>query len=143
MDATGNLAYFNDPNSVVVDASGNVYVADLGNYAIRKITSAGVVTTVVGGHTQTTLVNLPSCLAIDKTGNIYIADEGGRILEFTTNNSLYVLAGGLNIAGFTNGAGNQALFNKPQGIAVDSNGVVYVADQNNNCIRTIVVTKVL
>ncbi|MGZ3872871.1 MAG: NHL repeat-containing protein [Mucilaginibacter sp.] len=136
---TGTAALFNDPNGVAVDAAGNVYVADQGNSAIRKITSAGVVTTIAGGPTQTDLVNLPSGLALDKDGNIYITDESGRIMECTTANVLYILAGTLNSPGFVNGVGTSALFNNPQAIAVDANNNIYVADQNNNCIRKLTV----
>jgi len=141
VDATGALAAFSTPNSIIVDASGNLYVADVGNFALRKVAPGGIVTTLIGGPSQPTVLNLPSNLAIDKTGNIYIVDEGGRVLEYTTNNILYVLAGS-ETAGFTNGTGASAQFNKPQGIAVDANGNIYVADQNNNSIRKITVTMV-
>jgi len=140
IDATDESAAFNNPSGVAVDASGNVYVADQGNSSLRKITPAGVVTTIVGNPSQTTILNYPSAIAIDKTGNVYIADEGGRIFEFTTGNSLDLLAGTSNIAGFVNGSGTTALFSDPQSIAVDANGNIYVADQNNNCIRKITVT---
>jgi sugar lactone lactonase YvrE len=139
VDATGTGASFNNPTGLVADAGGNVYVADQGNSAIRKITPAGVVTTIVGGATQSTLVNLPSGIAIDKQGNLYIVDEGGRVLKFTTGNVLYILAGTFNVSGFVNGSGAAALFNNPQGITVDDNGNIYVADQYNDCIRKITV----
>ena len=142
IDGTGTGASFNYPNSIVIDASGNLYVADQNNAAIRKVTSAGVVTTLVGGPSQLTLLNLPSALAIDKSGNLYIADEGGRILEYTTTNILYILAGTANVSGFVNGAGTSAQFSNPQSLAIDAGGNIYVADQNNNCIRKIVVTLV-
>lgn len=140
INATGTAAAFKNPNGVAVDASGNVYVADKGNSAIRKITSAGVVTTLAGGPTQSELVNYPAGIAIDKQGNIYIADEGGRIIECTTGNVLYILAGSLNVSGFVNGSGTSALFNGPQALTVDADNNIYVSDQNNNCIRKLTVT---
>jgi len=142
VDNTGALAAFNSPNSLAVDASGNIYVADQGNSAIRKVTPAGVTTTLAGNPTQPTLVNLPAGLTIDKAGNLYIADESGRIMEFTTTNTLNLLAGSINVAGFVDGAGTAAQFSKPQGITVDASGNIYVADQNNNCIRKIVISLV-
>jgi streptogramin lyase len=141
INATGSAAYFNNPNGVAVDATGNVYVADQGNSAIRKITPEGVVTTIAGGPTQTDLINYPAGIALDKQGNIYIADEGGRIMECTTANVLYILAGTLNVSGFVNGAGTTALFHSPQAITVDANNNIYVADQDNNCIRKLTVTR--
>jgi sugar lactone lactonase YvrE len=142
IDATGESAAFNNPSGIVLDSQGNMYVTDQGNSALRKITSAGVVTTIVGNPSQTFLLNYPSAITIDKTGNLYIADESGRVLEFATNNSLYVLAGTSNVAGFVNGTNAAALFSNPQGIAIDANGNIYVADQNNNCIRKVTVTLV-
>ena len=139
-NGTGPNAAFNSPNGVAVDATGNVYVADLGNSAIRKVTPAGVATTVAGGPSQSDLLNYPAGIAIDKQGNFFICDEGGRIFEYTTTNILYTLAGSLNSPGFTNGTGTIAQFSNPQGIAVNANGNIYVADKNNNCIRKITVT---
>ncbi|MDB5086069.1 MAG: repeat-containing protein [Mucilaginibacter sp.] len=141
INATGAAAAFDNPNGVAVDAAGNVYVADQGNSAIRKITSAGVVTTIAGGPTQTDLINYPAGIALDTQGNIYIADEGGRIMECTTANVLYILAGSLNTPGFVNGAGTAALFNNPQALTVDASGNIYVADQDNNCIRKLTVVR--
>jgi len=138
-NATGTAAVFNSPNDVAVDSKGNVYVADLKNYCIRKITSAGVVTTLLGGSIQTTLIGTPVAVYVDTNDNLYIADETGRIIEFTTtNNIVYILAGTSNIYGYQDGAGTSALFNNPQGVAVDAQGNVYVADYSNNVIRKIV-----
>ncbi len=140
VDATDELASFSSPSGVAVDASGNVYVSDQGNSAIRKINPSNVVTTIAGGLTQPGLLNLPAALTIDKSGNLYIVDEGGRIFEYTSANVLYNLAGALNKSGLVNGFGTTALFSNPQGIAIDANGNIYVADQYNNCIRKITIT---
>jgi len=142
-DGTGTNSAFNSPSGVAVDTKGNVYVADLNNYCIRKVTQGGVVTTVAGGVVQTTLIGSPTGIGSDTKGNIYITDEGGRILEITTGSTtdvLYVLAGSANTTGYVDGTGLQAKFNNPQGVAVDTQGNVYVADYNNNVIRKIVVT---
>jgi len=140
VDATNEFASFSSPSGVAVDASGNVYVADEGNAAIRKINPSEVVTTIAGGATQPGLLNLPAGITIDKAGNLYIVDEGGRIFEYTTANVLYNLAGTLNKSGLVNGVGTSALFSNPQGIAIDASGNLYVADQYNSCIRKITIT---
>jgi sugar lactone lactonase YvrE len=140
IDATDEAAFFNNPTGVAVDSKGNVYVTDQGNSSLRMVSSAGVVTTLVGNPVQTTLLNYPSAITIDALGNLYIVDESGRIFEFTTAKVLYLLAGKLNTAGFTNGVGSVALFNNPQGISIDANNNIYVADQFNNCIRKITIT---
>ena len=137
VDTLGTLAYFNKPAAIAVDASGNAFVCDQANYSLRRITPAGSVRTIAGNPKQTKLINLPSGLAFDLNGNLFICDEGGRVLEYTKNAVLYVLAGSLNVSGYKDGAGISALFNNPQGITVDANGNIYVADQNNNCIRKI------
>ena len=140
INGTAAAAFFNNPTGVAVDSKGNLYVTDQGNSALRKITSAQVVTTLAGNPTQTSLVNLPSALTIDASGNLFIADEGGRIFEYTSAGAFNFLAGALNTSGFVNGDGATARFNYPQGIAVDASGNIYVADQYNNCIRKITLT---
>ncbi|MBS1521865.1 MAG: hypothetical protein JST50_12760 [Bacteroidetes bacterium] len=135
---TGAYASFRYPSSLILDSQGNIYVADLGNSAIRKITPAAVVTTIAGGPGQTSLLGSPIALATDASGNFFIADESGRIIELTSSLILYDLAGTTNVAGFANGSGTAAQFNNPQGICVTSSGI-YVGDSNNNMIRKVVV----
>jgi sugar lactone lactonase YvrE len=132
-------AEFNYPTDVAVDAQGNIYVADELNNAIREI-SGGAVTTFAGGNGQPMVMGSPGAITIDSKGNLFITDTFGRILEITAAKVLYVLAGGYKTVGYANGSGASALFNSPQGITVDAQGNVYVADLNNNCIRKLAVT---
>jgi sugar lactone lactonase YvrE len=138
--STGVYAFFRRPTGVVVDPStGNIYVADGGNNAIRQVTPAGVVTTIAGGPVQAALVGAASNLAIDKNSTIYISDQSGRIIELTSGRNLYVLAGAANVNGYADGSGVSAQFNVPLGIAVDAQGNIYIADFNNNMIRKMVI----
>ncbi len=138
----GVWGYFRHPCAIAIDANDNLYIADRGNSAIREITPAGVITTIAGGPGQTALVGLPSGLCIDKLGNIYLTDETGQVIELTAARTLYDLAGSANVAGFADGTGTAAQFNQPQGIGIDANGNIYVADNNNNRIRKVILTTV-
>lgn len=136
---TGTYASFRDPNGLVVDATGNIFVADLGNSAIREITPAGVVTTIAGGPGQSTLLGSPTALAMDANGNFFITDGSGRVVELTSSKILYDLAGTTNVAGFADGSGTAAQFSTPEGICITPSGNIFVADFNNNRIRKVVV----
>ena len=146
-DGTGAAARFNFPNGVAVDAAGNVYVADTYNDTIRKITPAGVVSTLAGsagisGATDLTgsnaLFNQPYGLAVDAAGNVYVADTGnGTIRRITPDGAVSTVAGIAGIAGHTDGPGASALFNQPRSLVIDGNGNIYVADTGNGTLRKI------
>ena len=146
-NATSGNARFNSPSGMAVDGSGNVYVADTSNHLIRKITSAGVVTTLAGtalaaGQTNGTgaaaRFNSPSGVAVDGSGNVYVADTINHLIrKITSAGVVTTLAGTAGVFGSTNGTGAAASFDLPYGVAVDGSGNVYVADTNNDLIRKI------
>jgi hypothetical protein len=146
-DGTGSAARFDFPSGLAADTAGNLYVADTYNCTIRKITAAGVVTTLAGspgyeGNTDGTgsaaRFNLPADVAVDSSNNVYVADTNSHtIRKVTSTGVVTTLAGAAGTAGMTNGTGTAALFNNPFGLTVDSGGNVYVADTSNNTIRKI------
>ena len=130
---------------MAVDSAGNVYVADFGNHTIRKVTPAGVVTTVAGlagnlGSADATgsaaRFRFPYGVAVDSAGNLYVADwRNSTIRKVTPAGVVTTLAGLAGSYGSTDGTGSAARFEYPSGVAVDSAGNVYVADSWNNTIR--------
>jgi sugar lactone lactonase YvrE len=152
-DDIGAKARFRNPWGVAADDSGNVFVADLSNDAIRKITPAGVVTTLAGQAGMTGSVdgagsqarfNAPHGVATDHAGNVYVSDSAnGTIRKITPGGVVSTLAGLPRYSGNTDGNGPEARFGNPQGLAVDKQGNIYVAETGNNTVRKITPTGVV
>ncbi|MEO0056077.1 MAG: hypothetical protein RLZZ50_2024, partial [Verrucomicrobiota bacterium] len=146
-DATGTSARFNTPTGLAVDSAGNVFVCDTASHTIRKITPAGVVTTVAGspGLSGTTNANgsgarfnAPQGLTLDSAGNLYVADSGNHaIRKIAANGDVSTFAGLPGTSGTTDATGTSARFNTPKGITIDAAGVIHVADTANHAIRKI------
>ncbi len=147
IDGTGTGARFNSPTALVVDGSGNVFVADTYNHAIRRITPAGVVTTLAGksgtsgyadGTGTAALFNQPQGLGIDSTGNLFVADwVNHTIRKVTPSGVVTTIAGGRGVKGALDGRADLARFDTPTDVAVDATGNLFVTDSGNNAIRKI------
>jgi sugar lactone lactonase YvrE len=146
-NGTGTNAVFSDPAAIAVDASGNFFVADSQNHAIRKITTNGVVATFAGklgvsgsanGTGTSAQFDSPSGLAFDAGGNLFVSDTGNStIRKIKPSGAVSTFAGIAGESGFTNGVAGGAQFSSPLGIAVAPDGTIYVADSGNHCIRVI------
>jgi len=147
VNGTGIAAALIFPESVKVDSSGTVYVAENDGNDIRQITPAGVVTTLAGmqgsfgsadGTGAAARFHNPIGIAVDAAGTVYVGDQANQtIRKITPAGVVTTLAGTVNVAGNADGPCASALFNSPQGLAVDAAGNVYVADAGNNSIRKI------
>jgi ABC-type branched-subunit amino acid transport system substrate-binding protein/sugar lactone lactonase YvrE len=152
-DGPAAQARFNGPGGVAVDRQGNIYVVELFGNRVRRITADGLalsgvegtVSTLAGtgtpgyadGSGSTAQFSGPESLAVDDRGNVYVADSSNhRIRVIRSDGTVSTLAGDGG-AGHRDGPAVQAQFYYPTGVAVDTAGVVYVADTGNNRIRAI------
>ena len=146
-------ARLNSPVGIVLDTSGDIYIADFGNRVIRKITkSSGNISTVAGipgdaGHSgdggpaTSAKLNSPSGVALDLSGNVYIADTGNHIIRMISKLTGYIsTVAGIPTDNDNSGDGGPATsakLNFPSGIALDLSGNIYIADSGNHMIRMI------
>ena len=146
-NGTGAAARFSKPSAVAVDASGTVYVADAGNHTIRKISPAGVVTTLAGsvgspgatnGPAALARFNQPTGVAVDAAGTVYVADRGNQLIrQISPAGVVSTLAGRAGVPGIADGTGPSARFNDPVEVTVDATGAVYVVDRGSRTVRVI------
>lgn len=137
------------PAAVILDAAGNIYIADYSNHRIRKVDTDGNISTFAGtgtagfsgdgGPATSAQLNSPMGLGIDGSGNIYIADfYDHRIRKVATDGTISTFAGN-GAAGFSGDGGpaTSAKLNHPSGIAIDAAGNMLIADKNNHRIRKV------
>jgi len=148
VNGADTVAQFAGPTGIALDQQGNVYVVDAQNYAIRKITPGGQVSTLAGNGNQgyvngagaTAEFSSPNGIAVDGQGNVYVSEgsstDDNRIRKISPAGVVSLFAGRGRM-GFTNGVGLMASFSTPGGMAFDQQGNLYVADQYNNAIRKI------
>ena len=140
---SGQLA---DPWGIAVDSTGNLYIADLSNQRIRKVTKGGVITTVAGngtagysgdqGSATSASLNYPLGVAVDSAGVLYIADTWNSVIRKVAGGNITTFAGGGYLYG-DNIPATSARLSLPYGVAVDSAGAVYIAEYGNR-IRKVV-----
>jgi uncharacterized protein (TIGR03437 family) len=148
---SATAAGLRSPAGIVVDSSGNLFIADRNNYRIRKVSTNGIITTVAGngtagfsgdgGPATSASLNLAAYgqLAVDKSGNLFISDGGNNRIRKVSPSGIISTVAGTGSAGYSGDGGpaTSASFNTPQGIALDAAGNLYIADYNNNVIREI------
>ncbi len=144
-DGQGSAARFNTPSGIALDAQGNLYVADTGNHAIRKISAQGLVSTLAGngspgfadGTAAQARFNGPMGVAVAADGRVYVADTwNDRIRVIASDGTVTTLAGGAQ-PGWEDGPGAQARFDTPTDLKFDGHGNLWIADLQNNALRSI------
>lgn len=144
-DGRGAAAAFHTPSGIALDRHGNLYVADTGNHAIRKVTPSGEVSTLAGNGTpgfadgtgRQARFNGPMGVAVGADDRIYVADTwNDRIRVIGPDGQVSTLAGG-DRPGWVDGAGAQARFDTPTDLALAPDGSLWVADLQNNALRSV------
>jgi sugar lactone lactonase YvrE len=163
IDGTTATARFAAPTGLAIDGNGTIYVADADNHCIRRITTDGNVTTLAGagfsrdgyvppidglypndlagsadGPLEQARFRSPFGLAVNSDGDLYVSDTGNHtIRRITVQGVVTTIAGKAGQMGYADGAGVDARFSYPEGIAVDAAGTLFVADAFNHVIRKI------
>jgi sugar lactone lactonase YvrE len=143
-DGRGSGAEFNGPQGVTVDRQGTVYVADTGNHRIRRILPDGTTTTLAGGPlgfvdgggAQAGFAR-PEGIAVDRQGALYVADTLNHAIRRVAPDGMVTTVAGDGRPGLVDGVGRAARFQEPAAVAVDGNGILYVADTGNSAIRRV------
>jgi len=144
-------AWFSAPSGMTFDASGNLFIADMGNHVIRKINSSGTITTIAGNHlvgssgdggpATAASLDSPYAVAVDRSGNLFIADFGNNVVRRVDHlkDSISTYAGIQGSYGYSGdgGAATAATLNGVRGLTVDTAGNLFLSDANNNVVREV------
>jgi sugar lactone lactonase YvrE len=153
-DGLATSIQLRNPYGVAVDSYGNIYIADAGHHRIRKVdSSSGMISTIAGtgtdgfshgysgdgGPATSAQLYLPRGVAVDSSGNIYIADNGNHRIRKVDSSGVITTIIGTGIGGYNgdNISATSAQLKFPNGVAVDSNGNIYIADAGNYRIRKV------
>ena len=141
------LSALSSPQGIAAGKDGSIYISDTNNHRIRKVLPNGTIETIAGsgvagfsgdnGAAKSARLNNPAGLAVDSEGNILFADTNNHRIRQITSSGLIRTIAGTGVAGFSgdDGAAVSARLSFPSGVAVDSRGVIYVADRGNHRIR--------
>jgi sugar lactone lactonase YvrE len=146
-DGPATSAQLNHPTSVAVDSTGNLYILNSSDSTIRKVTPAGLITTIVGNgnssfssgvNNGTASEPNPTGIAVDLIGNLYIADFKGCVRKITVDGAMTIVAGDKS-SGFSGDGGiaTSARLDNPLRVVVDSTGNLFIADNGNRRIRKV------
>jgi streptogramin lyase len=143
LNGTGTAARFNFPSGITIDASGNLYVCDQGNHKIKKITPAGVVTTIAGSTQGFVDANGPNAkfstpigIAVDATGNLFVCDNANeKIRKITPTGDVSTFVG--STQGDENGTGTAVKLDAPRKIFIDASGNLYITEDGNHKVKKI------
>ena len=151
----GAQAQLIGPHGIAVDAAGNVYITDQMNQRVRRVGPDGIIKTIAGdgrtgvsgdgGQATQSAVGAPSAVAVDGAGNLYISQQAFQVVRRVTPDGIITTIAGTGTAGFSGDGGpaTQAQIRTPVGIASDSAGNLYIAEQGNNRIRKVSVAGII
>lgn len=142
-------AKLNSPHGIAVDKLGNIYISDYYNHVVRKVNALGIISTFAGntvagysgdgGNATSAKLNYPTDIAIDKFGNVYIADKNNSVIRKINTSGIISTFAGNNLVGYSGdgGGASSAKLYYPSGVAVDTLGNIYIADNYNHTIRKV------